>query len=838
MSILRDLQNIKVLNSSSLSTIVSLSNDNFRKISGSLYTFLTNIAYNETENSMALNTIELNILKLNRRIELIINSDEMFSVDENGRVRSKSFIADSVAEAKRFRLSRFDGFPISGHPGEMVYGKQDAGGILDFWGYVQGQGWLSLTGSGSSSAGSERWMGAVMDIVSSPPIPTNYARYLIDWNTAATGDFAGHEGEIVMWDYDKLEWEFLDTVPGMALTNESNNYLVYAAQDTSPISWLTGDPGGMIGPDENHDITEYTGGLYTDFTETTEIGTPIDRYNKLFLSLVPPSAPDLTDWSGSKAGTLANGNLSFDDSNPIGGQSYVGANNSPTPVNVDGLWSAGGKRIAIAPANGSDLSGVLNDQVVAHDGTPTPAYAANMFGNTDNGTLKLYVNGTLVSTLDLTSSTGAIDTTSGSSVSGFSVSAQVSSKFPMGDNFDMYQNRTGTWLVVDDDPNLVQGYNYVHVVREYDTTVITLSRFEFVIDDNIVSTAYGGLVLDNLSMTGSKKISGVDYHTNGAALYDINIDNAYRNTYSASASAVSFSSNTNSYGTVCSAPDEGFPICGGDELQQHSVVNKVVTIKTSGMRLINESMTVTTSVQRTVQGSSSSGSTSILGILLDNCTDGSGVVGTETFDAEVYRLTSNYSYDIFSDITNGAWDGQYSIKDGGAGYNDGMQIIDDKLVYPNYDFRTSNIISGSTFNDGGVGGTARNYLSLSGSRTYYRYFRQLSPTTANFIVNIAGSGGTFVATEISLTGNNIHVEMKGPTQTGWMDCYKDFQTGQWSDGNGARNATAGAGRAFGTNWGLTIGTKNTANTSGYMVIRITVGANFTGEFTGIVWNFS
>jgi hypothetical protein len=109
-------------------------------------------------------------------------------------------------------------------------------------------------------------------------------------------------------------------------------------------------------------------------------------------------------------------------------------------------------------------------------------------------------------------------------------------------------------------------------------------------------------------------------------------------------------------------------------------------------------------------------------------------------------------------------------------------------------------------------------------------------------MTINGSGGTFVSMGTSLTGNNIHVEIKAPgaasAETGWLDAYNDFATGLWNDGDGARNASGGVGRAFGTTWGLTIGTKNTANTSGYIVIRITVGSSFTGSFDSINWTFA
>ena len=215
---------------------------------------------------------------------------------------------------------------------------------------------------------------------------------------------------------------------------------------------------------------------------------------------------------------------------------------------------------------------------------------------------------------------------------------------------------------------------------------------------------------------------------------------------------------------------------------------------------------------------------------------------SEGFDDESKRLRSSSSYSLIADVAANPWDSSQSLFDGVAGHIDGLQVTNSKLIYPStagssLDYRTTNILNGSTFNDGPTGGSGRNYTALTGSRTYYRYFQQIAPAVANFTLNIAGSGGTFVSLGTALTGNNIHVEVKGPEQTGWMDAYNDFVTGNWADGDGARNASGGAGRAFGTNWGLTIGTKSTSLTGGYMVIRITVGASFTGNLTGITFTF-
>ena len=141
------------------------------------------------------------------------------------------------------------------------------------------------------------------------------------------------------------------------------------------------------------------------------------------------------------------------------------------------------------------------------------------------------------------------------------------------------------------------------------------------------------------------------------------------------------------------------------------------------------------------------------------------------------------------------------INKGVGNEGEGIKVIDGNLIYPGNhisypsDFRTSSIINGSIFNNGGTGGTGRNYNSCLGTRTYIRYFRQVSPTTGNFVMKIDSTGGTFVSDTTTLTGNNIHVHIKGPSETGWMDAYDDFVTGNFNDGDGARSATGGSGRA-------------------------------------------
>jgi hypothetical protein len=107
-------------------------------------------------------------------------------------------------------------------------------------------------------------------------------------------------------------------------------------------------------------------------------------------------------------------------------------------------------------------------------------------------------------------------------------------------------------------------------------------------------------------------------------------------------------------------------------------------------------------------------------------------------------------------------------------------------------------------------------------------------------MRLQGSSSTFVNTGGSLSGNQLTVEMKLPGSssetTGWMDCTKSFATGQHNDGDGCINGVGSL--SLGSYTDLTVGTKSTAASSGYVVIRITAPSSWSGSITQIDFSFS
>jgi hypothetical protein len=622
--------------------------------------------------------------------------------------------------------------------------------------------------------------------------------------------------------------------------------------------------GGVIGPAEDG---SYSDGVFTDFSPSTPIGTAVDRFNELFLALVPSAAPSLLagDWSGSRTGGV-NGKLSFDDSNPISGSTYFGANTAPSPVNVDGLWSSSGKRLSVyAASNTNDIGGTLAANTPLHTGVPTPAYAAYSFSDATVGNLTLNINGVIVSTASLSSTNNAINNTSTNTISGFVLSAAAFSKFPTGSPFvtstPAFISRTGTWVVKANDVRIRNGYNYI--IAEHKSTnpafTRTLTRFEFIQDHNTDATSYVSSSITGYTLSGSKYLSGIEYYTGGFLNYNATIANLYRNTYSPDSNAISYNdiSNTGNAGTnpiITVSRIDSLVNGAGNELRNtvlstdfNSGSPLTFNIISSGKRRLNDTLGISVNTKRTLQGNTTGGAQSITNVFLDNVTASSNNSTTEGFDDENFRLKGEgvgLSYSLISNITtnnttSGPWDSSQSLNDTNTYHNTGLQVYNSSLIYPTTNFSG---IGTSISSNPNYGITNRNYSTTTGVRTYIRYFYNAT-TYGSFKITINGSGGTFVAKTTPITGtNNIWVEMKLPgtstPTTGWLDCYNAYNEtlpGPWDDGRGAWKSSGGAGKAFGTIWGLGIGSRNNSTSGGYVVIKITVAQGFTGNFTGLTF---
>ncbi len=549
----------------------------------------------------------------------------------------------------------------------------------------------------------------------------------------------------------------------------------------------------------------YTDGLFIDFTPNTPIGIPIDRFNEVLGSLAPPPAPALSDMSFSQSGV--SGKLSFGTSNAIAGYS-----NAPIDINI--AYSNSGDRKGIfAPAV---KSGVLADTTVAH---AAGAYPANSFGSGDSGTLELVVNGVTVHSVDL-SVFGSGNSLNGNG-SGFNLSVATSVEFPSGDPFDMFKYRTGTWTVAVADQR--NGYNYVQVTHSVGGAFT--QTYDWVNDAETTATVISSPNMDNLTMTGSKYLSGAQYHTGGTAQYDVVVNSAYRNTYSMASNALNFVPSNG----VMTDQSIGNMVT---EASAITITNALFTITST--RLLNSSISTTMTVDRTVQADINTGSyDSISGILLDNVAD-NATDTIERLNGEGYRMHSglsltNTNYGTGMNASDYDYDETVSLVGADANYNDGLLVNAGLLEYPTRGPNSGNF---STISNGPAGNV--DYSAASGNRVFYRYFYNTDPKqNCNF--NVSCSSTSFVSVATGPGGNNLTFEVLAPNTTQDGGATVEFKDAvvPYTDIDAIGCYGSSFGSTIPSDWGVTLGSRNTSTSGGAIVVRITASSAWTGNISQI-----
>ena len=231
--IITRLNSIKVINGTAVRTFLNISNANFQHLTSAFKDFLSNIGYVESTNAINIGTLDVDNLNLGQKLNFLVNGESVFSIDAQGRVRGKYVTISDIVETKRARLLEYPNYPEVGIEGEVIYTG------LDFLGYIEGIGWVSLTSGegGGSGGGALLYRGLVNTIASDPSgIDTgdNDGRTLVDWDSVATGAFAGHEGEIAEYDSG---WEFVQPGTGFAVTVRDQERSLYVCTDETTKEW-------------------------------------------------------------------------------------------------------------------------------------------------------------------------------------------------------------------------------------------------------------------------------------------------------------------------------------------------------------------------------------------------------------------------------------------------------------------------------------------------------------------------------------------------------------------------------------------------------------------------
>jgi len=669
---------------------------------------------------------------------------------------------------------------------------------------------------------------------------------LLDSDRIEVNDLSGSTGTIHnlsssivtsnLLDADRLEARDITGTGEVTLTGLSSGTPVsgkFLALDSSDNVILTAGGGGgggdgTIGAAEDG---TYTDGLFTDFVSSTPIGTPIDRFNEVLKILAPSPAPDLSSiLHNISNGTTAK--LSFGSSQTVPHYSSSATAAGFSAIDINGSYAPGNsdRNLRLGIYDGTqDITGILNDNVAASITNGYVAYASGAYGNAEVGTLKLEVNGNIIHSIDLSGFNGigapgsGTDSDLNAETSGFTNTSLTASSFD-GNNAEwfIFKHRTGRFKV--DVNSMVPGWNYARVIHTVGSTNKQTNFIEWINDpsgsQNNLAANNGRI--EDITLIGSKYLSGVQYNTDATANYKVDISNLYQNVYQASGTPISFTVSNSTTPSAQSVPSINH--AGGEDSTKTLSVTAGLDVNTDSLLngAITANVTATHPLKSTLSnaGSATTGN----GFLIDNRTLASSNL-SEKFHDETFRKVSS-SYDAQADVTNGSntWNSQTHMLAPNTAFADGLLFFNQRLYSP---------IDGDVPNGGNFSGISNvaagqpDYSSVTGTRTFFRAVQnKTGATKRDMKIETTKNSTTFDAN--ALAAANAHLYVKIPGSTGWMDASQNFVYGEVTTDDGALISGATNDVDSGNNTHhLTFGLASVANNE-YVMVKIEADESWAG----------
>ncbi len=471
-----------------------------------------------------------------------------------------------------------------------------------------------------------------------------------------------------------------------------------------------------------------------------------------------------------------------------------------------GLLSAGASNYKPGHPAGTSVNYISNDVTftLASTNTSTSVNAG------DTGVLRLYVNGVEVDSFDLGAAFDESERNGNQSYTGTSAGTSAGGRITINsvgkyNNFRAYQKLVFTINLI---PSLfVDGYNSVYVVHDLSTDQ-TSATYEVFYDSDTNGISVGTTTVTLGTQTSSKYLSGVRYLSTGDTIsVGTQGTGLFRNVYSAN--PMSLSGFTGVPTATISPTDSSVSGLSNppSRLETMTVTGKTLTLSTASVCSNNARITATGT---TPYSQSASSQSSASNILVSTYADGSGGVSTdqnEYFCDEYYRLPLSFNSDSTSATAVGQWTSSTAL-----GSTDAQCYFDatgtaHALVYPSINFTT--------------GYSPTQTANYSGRSSPQQYLRAFFPSTNKTGITLTFAG---VSAGIDVVGSgDINVEVKLPTQTGWLDAAVAYSSGAGvgSDGLGCLSGSisyAGGNAAM----TLTFGGKTTGDAGGRMYIRVTL----------------
>ena len=567
-------------------------------------------------------------------------------------------------------------------------------------------------------------------------------------------------------------------------TPADNDILSYDTGSGNHINQTLGSLGdGMtfaLGTPTDGDITD---GLEA-FTTATLVTDAIDAMNETLSFLAPANADSMNGDTLTTSGvTFYTGRLSSGNTNYKGGD-----------------------------AAGSTVSYITNDG----DFTVVSPNQSTTFNYADEGNLKYYLNTVLTDTVDLATNFvegERVGTQTGTPWVGAASDLSVTS-VAYYNSFPKWQLGNASVTIVSAD--LQQGYNAIYLLRDgmsssVDQTSATLDVFY---DNDIGSDPSVNTPTVAENTTSFRYLSGVKMYDR-TSTFDLDVtgsdcfDNVYHQTSPLTHSTTNgtITSGNIDFDDASVSGVSATPVIG----ETMTVTNKLITVPSSNVRSTNARVSVT---PRDPYASYSAGTSASANRLIDAYATTSTAT-SEFLDDENRRLPDNDgnaypdNYDSIPGTITAQWTSSTALSNGEA------QVYNGSLFFPTINFSTGYLPTNTV-----------NYSAFSGNQYYLRAMFDSGGTPhssgqlefANLTNSDVGAVGA----------GNINIEIKLPTQTGWLDLGTAFDSGTFTgaDGDGCRTAQSG------DDWSWSAGTFSTANSGDMIIVRVTF-RNSTDSITQI-----
>lgn len=589
--------------------------------------------------------------------------------------------------------------------------------------------------------------------------------------------------------------------------------------------------------------------------------------------------PDLSNIDCDVSGIAAR--LSFGLSKSITGYANSSTDAGFTAVDLNGSYGIG--------TSGNNLRRGIFSTVVNVEGdlnesenSPGNDYVNNAFSDADTGVLRLEVNGSEIHSVDLSTFTGTgapgagTETSLNANLSGFiSVSTWGPGLFDNGVPRYTERQRTARYRVTPSDQR--NGWNYLRVVHRVGGVDRVTNYVEWINAPDTNALSSGGNELSIFGDDSFSYVSGVKYFNSPSGSILTRVSNIYRNVYTDSASAVSFTSLSNATAAKIVQSGNGITSTKTANNVNSTSLQTLNTSTDSQNEVLHVTGTINFTIGKSLPGTWTTAygcagamtfqhphktalttpvqSTSNL--LVWTPSDTSNANTDEYFTGETYRLV-DATYNISTSqtvLTNGtrSWNSQRSMNDQ-TNYPEHATGL---LVYDTYLMAPKNGGASGDFRNYKDGGSIESpqgnvdYSSLTNStRTFYRSFLNNTSGDANRVRIILYGDATWKAKNGPNAGTlgankNIWVHVGIPGKCGLLDTARPTEgDSNFNEDDGALVGTfntsvtlSGVNNLITFNGAAARGTASVTGSPERIVVRITASKDWTGylDRIAIVW---